>query len=188
MKEKFEHETRPPAATGREPQQGLVSTILVGGVGNRFLGDDGFGSEVTRRLQQHELPRQAHVVDFGIRGFDLAKALHENYDAVILINAVPRGEKPGTLCVIEPNLDELKRSKSQELLPESHGVNDKVLDLLRDIEADAFKQLIVVGCEPGGTEPGAGPGGLSAPVEVAVDEAVEIVECLVTGMVEHPPS
>lgn len=188
MKEKFEAVTRQSAATDREPQQGLASTILVAGLGNPFLGDDGFGTEVTRRLREQELPSQVNVTDFSIRGFDLADALHDNYDAVILINAAPRGEKPGTLFVIEPNLDELKQAESQAILPESHGVNDKVLGLLRQIEEDAFKQLIIVGCEPVSTNLGTTQASLSAPVTAAVDETVEIVECLIAGMLGESPT
>ena len=145
-------------------------------------------AEVTRRLQEHELPSQVNVTDCGIRSFDLANALNDNYDAVILINAVPRGEKPGTLFVIEPNLEELTQSQSQELLPEHHGVNSDVLAVLQQIEADPFKQLIVVGCEPVTTHPGSARGEFSTPVSAAFDEAVEIVECLIAEMVgEAPP-
>ena len=188
MKEKLQTAVEQPAAIGRESQRGLASRVLVAGLGDAFLCDDGFGAEVTRRLQEHELPSQVNVTDCGIRSFDLANALNDNYDAVILINAVPRGEKPGTLFVIEPNLEELQQTQSQDLLPESHGVNDEVLALLRQIKADALKQLIVVGCEPFATHPGSGPADFSTPVSAAVDEAVEIVECLVAGMLgESPP-
>lgn len=187
MKEKLEAVTEQLAATDREPRQGLASKILVAGLGNPLLGDDGFGAEVTRKLQEHALPGQVNVTDFGIRGYDLADALHDPCDAVILINAVPRGEKPGTLFVIEPNLDELQQSQCQDLLPESHGVNEDVLTLLRQIEANPFKQLVVVGCEPVSTRPGGGRGNFSTAVSAAVDEAVEIVECLVAGMLGKSP-
>ena len=185
MKQKVEPKTRHDAITATDPQRGLVSNILVAGVGNVFLGDDAFGSVVTRKLQQHGLPAQVFVKDFGICGFDLANALHDAYDAVILVNSVARGERPGTLFVVEPNLEELRSARKQDLLTESHGVNHKVLELLRQIEADAFKQLLVVGCEPAATDHRLGPAGLSAPVEAAVTDAVEIIECLVTGMLEH---
>src|SRR5271165_3610783 len=79
--------------------------ILIGGIGNIFFGDDAFGVEVARRLSGRPLPEGVRVVDFGIRGLDLAYALLDPYDAVILVDAVPRGGQPGTLYVLEPELD-----------------------------------------------------------------------------------
>ena len=75
----------------------MRSNILVAGIGNIFLGDDAFGVEVVQRLARRELSSEVRVVDFGIRGFDLAFALMEDYDAFILIDAVPRGGPPGAL-------------------------------------------------------------------------------------------
>ena len=80
--------------------------ILVAGVGNIFLGDDAFGVEVARRLARRCWSDEVCVVDFGIRGLDLAYALlYGGYDAVILIDAAPRGAAPGTLYVIEPDAE-----------------------------------------------------------------------------------
>src|SRR5207248_1064837 len=75
--------------------------ILVAGIGNVFLGDDGFGVALADRLSRRELPPGVEVVDFGIRGMDLAFAMQEGYDAVVLLDATPRGSSPGTLYVIE---------------------------------------------------------------------------------------
>ncbi len=77
--------------------------ILIAGIGNIFFGDDAFGCEVARRLCQSQWPDNVQVRDFGIRGIDLAYALMETFDQVILIDAVPRGGAPGTLYVIEPD-------------------------------------------------------------------------------------
>ena len=82
-------------------------SILVAGIGNIFLGDDAFGVEVVRRMAGLELPASVRVVDFGIRGFDLAYALQDGYETTILVDACPRGEAPGTLYVIEPDLKAL---------------------------------------------------------------------------------
>ena len=76
--------------------------ILIAGIGNIFLGDDGFGSEVARLLSQHPTQSGVHVKDFGIRGLDLAYALLEDFDAVVLVDTTQRGGPPGTLYVIEP--------------------------------------------------------------------------------------
>ncbi len=69
--------------------------ILVGGIGNIFLGDDAFGVEVVKRLAAQWLPPGVEVVDFGIKGLDLTYALLDGYDAVILVDAIPRGQRAG---------------------------------------------------------------------------------------------
>lgn len=65
--------------------------ILVAGIGNVFLGDDGFGVEVVRRLAGRGLPEGVEVKDFGIRGMDLAYALQDDYELVVFVDATPRG-------------------------------------------------------------------------------------------------
>src|SRR4051794_34789691 len=75
--------------------------ILIACVGNIFLGDDAFGVEVARRLSGRPLPEGVRVVDLGIRGLDLAYALLDAYEAVILVDAAPRGNPPGTLVTLD---------------------------------------------------------------------------------------
>ncbi len=82
--------------------------ILVAGIGNVFLGDDAFGVEVVRRLAAARLPPEAEVVDFGINGLDLTYALLDGYAAAILVDAIPRGQAPGTLYVIEPEPEDAR--------------------------------------------------------------------------------
>jgi hydrogenase maturation protease len=153
-------------------------TILVAGIGNIFLGDDAFGVEVARRLADRKLPEAVRVTDFGIRGFDLAYALQDGYETTILVDACPRGDAPGTLYVIEPDLKALEGSGPQAAI-EAHAMNpESVLRMAQAMNIEV-KNLLVVGCEPetlGGEE---GQMGLSAPVEAAVDEAVKLVESLI---------
>ena len=78
--------------------------ILVACIGNIFLGDDGFGVEVARRFADRPLPEGVRLVDFGIRSYDLAYAMMEDWELIILVDAVPRGGEPGTVYVIEPEL------------------------------------------------------------------------------------
>ena len=87
---------------GLEGERAPARRILVAGIGNVFCGDDGFGIALANRLAERELPAGVEVVDFGIRGMDLAFAMQDDYDAVVLLDASPRGEPPGTLYVIEP--------------------------------------------------------------------------------------
>jgi hydrogenase maturation protease len=153
-------------------------TILVAGIGNIFLGDDAFGVEVARRLAQLNLPQSVRVTDFGIRGFDLAYALQDGCETTILVDACPRGDAPGTLYVIEPDLKALDVGATQPAV-EAHAMNPAtVLRMARAMNIE-LKNILLVGCEPqtlGGDE---GHMGLSAPVEAAVEEAVKLVESLI---------
>jgi hydrogenase maturation protease len=152
--------------------------ILVAGVGNIFLGDDAFGSEVVRRLVERALPGEVRVVDFGIRGFDLACALMDGYEVTILVDATSRGGAPGTLYVIEPDLNEL--ANSQELMIDAHGMHPmKALGLARAMGGE-FKRILLVGCEPAPLSVDEERIGLSEPVRAAVDEAVDLLESLIS--------
>jgi hydrogenase maturation protease len=147
--------------------------ILVAGIGNIFMGDDGFGVEVARRLGERRLPRGVEVGDFGIRGMDLMYSLGEGYDVAVFVDAVPRGGPPGTLYVIEPELED------GDVALDAHGMDPvKVLALAREL-GGVPDRVVVVGCEPETTpDDDELVGELSAPVRAAVDEAVELVESL----------
>jgi hydrogenase maturation protease len=152
--------------------------ILVAGVGNVFLGDDGFGVEVVRRLAGRGLPEGVEVVDFGIRGLDLAYALQDDYDAVIFVDATPRGEKPGTVYLLEPEIEE-----DGGVALDTHGMDPvKVIKLSRALGARPTRTL-VVGCEPQVVVSGEAYDDmlmeLSEPVRAAVEEAAKLVESLV---------
>jgi hydrogenase maturation protease len=155
----------------------MPGRILVACIGNIFLGDDGFGVEVAKQLQRISLPARVRVEDFGIRGFDLAYALAGGPDLTILVDACPRGGAPGTVYVVEPDLEEIASLDAAPV--EAHSMNPlSVLRLAMSLGAQ-LKRILLVGCEPeflGGDE---GHMGLSAPVEAAVSEAVQIVESLI---------
>ena len=155
--------------------------ILVAGIGNIFLGDDAFGVEVVSRLAQRELPAGIEVVDFGIRGMDLAYALHEGYEAAIFVDAAPRGEAPGTLSVIEPEID-----SEGEVVLDTHTMDPaRVLSLAKTF-GGVPPRTLVVACEPQTVMTGEPceelVGELSEPVRAAVDEAVRLVENLATEL------
>lgn len=160
----------------------MIPEILIAGIGNIFLGDDAFGCEVVRKLQGRAHPEGVRVVDFGIRGLDLTYALLDGPRTVILVDAVPRGEEPGAVYVIQPDLDDWDQLESQQALVETHGMDP--VRVLRMVQAmgGRFHRLLLVGCEPAsfGTEDeGEGRMGLSEPVLRAVDEAVRLIEDLV---------
>src|SRR5437660_12245641 len=105
--------------------------LLIAGVGNIFLGDDAFGVFVAQRLAERPWPEDvARVVDFGIRGIDLTYALLDAYEAVILVDALPRGGSPGTLYVLEPELEEPSEPANAGMMIEMHNLDPvKVLRL-----------------------------------------------------------
>ncbi len=157
--------------------------ILVAGIGNIFLGDDAFGCEVVQRLFKRAMPEDVRVVDFGIRGFDLAYALLENYELSILIDATPRGGAPGSLYVIEvnPNLNELQ---ADELSLDTHAMNPlRVLGLVKSMGGD-LRRTLIVGCEPSAVSEQEEPG-LSKAVTASLDKAAELVESLITRHLDH---
>lgn len=153
-----------------------MNKLLVAGIGNVFLGDDGFGVEVVRRLSARPLPEDVEVADYGIRGFDLAYALMDEYRAAVLVDALPHGCEPGSLALMEPDFDSLDAPG----VIEGHGMNPvEVLRLVKQLGGRP-PRLFLVGCEPETFGPEEeGMMGLSAPVEAAVDEAVSMVESLV---------
>jgi hydrogenase maturation protease len=181
----FDAEEVEPLSPEDYPQVSAVQkpTILVAGIGNIFLGDDAFGVEVVRRMAGLQLPQSVRVVDFGIRGFDLAYALQDGYETTILVDACPHGQAPGTLYVIEPDLKALDEPATDGQVPnatiEAHAMNPvSVLRMARAMNIE-LKNILLVGCEPetlGGEE---GKMGLSAPVEAALDDAIQLVKSFI---------
>ena len=152
--------------------------ILVACIGNIFLGDDGFGVEVARQLSNRTFPENVRIRDFGIRGYDLAYALLEGDDLVILVDACPRGEAAGTVYVIETDAAVAAATGSPAAL-DAHTMNPVAVIQLAKSMGPVSKRILLVGCEPatlGGEE---GEMGLSEPVSAAVGEAVKVVEKLV---------
>ncbi|MER7673422.1 hydrogenase maturation protease [Kitasatospora sp. NPDC096128] len=146
--------------------------VLVAGVGNIFLGDDGFGVETVRRLSGLALPDGVDVVDVGVRGVDLAYRLLDGYRTAVLVDATCRGGPPGTLYLVEAAAEPLE-------VPALDGHRmgpDAVLGLLATLAAgtggEPPARVLVVGCEPASLEEGIG---LSEPVAAAVDGAVRMV-------------
>jgi hydrogenase maturation protease len=151
----------------------VSSKILVACIGNIFLGDDAFGVEVAKRLAERPLPEGVTVIDFGIRSYDLAYALMQEWELVILVDALPGGGAPGTLYAFEPELP------SEGDIPASldaHTMNPvSVLQMVHAL-GGRIGHLLVVGCEPESVEPkDDGTMGLSARVSAALDEAVRMI-------------
>ena len=183
----------------------MTGRMLIAGVGNIFLGDDGFGVEVASRLATADLPDWVRVADYGISGMHLAYDLAEGYESTILVDATPRGGEPGTVYVMELDTGVPSAAAAPAAPPapgapatpapatpasgpgapvaasgvpllDAHGMQpDVVLGMLNLLGAEPGR-VFLVGCEPASTDEGIG---LSEPVSAAVDEAVRIVLDLV---------
>ncbi|MGG7099272.1 hydrogenase maturation protease [Rhodococcus sp. 24CO] len=154
--------------------------VLVAGVGNIFLGDDGFGSEVVRALQQEQLPAGVQLVDYGIRGVHLAYDLLESWEALVLIDALPQGGKPGAVEVfeLESETDDDTVSSSTARL-DAHSLDpNSVFSSLRAL-GGAAPRTFVVGAHVESVDEGMG---LTPKVQAAVTGAVSVVLGLVRSM------
>jgi hydrogenase maturation protease len=146
--------------------------ILVAGVGNAWLRDDGFGGEVAKRLLEGELPGGVTVLDFGTGGLDLAYEVMRGYDALVLLDVSRQGGDPGTLYVLEPDPAEIEPIEDGQVV-NPHGMDPKtVLRFVKTVGGWPGK-VVVVACEPGEVE---SMGlGLSPAVAEAADQAVAVV-------------
>ncbi|MBV9846789.1 MAG: hydrogenase maturation protease [Kutzneria sp.] len=148
----------------------MSGRVLIAGIGNIFLGDDGFGVEVARRLSEQDFPDRVRVADYGISGMHLAFDLLVGYETTILLDAAARGDEPGTVYVIE--LDPATATASPSQIADAHGMHpDTVLQLVELLGGRPGRTLLV-GCEPASLGEGIG---LSPAVRRAVDIAVRTV-------------
>ncbi len=169
----------------------MTSRVLVAGVGNIFLGDDGFGVEVARRLAFTEWPAGVRIADYGISGMHLAYDLADGYETTILIDAAPRGGPPGTLTVLEVGPEHRPGLAAGADGPlrgsqmfDAHGMQPEVVFGVLDMLGAQAGRILVVGCEPASLEHGIG---LSEPVAAAVEAAIRLVTRLVAETADGVP-
>ncbi|MFH7596829.1 hydrogenase maturation protease [Streptomyces racemochromogenes] len=164
----------------------MSGRVLIAGIGNVFLGDDGFGVETVRSLSAHALPGHVEVADFGVRGVHLAYQLLDGYDTLVLVDATERGGEPGTLYLIEAP-GSAAPGGGRPVLDGHHMSPDAVLGLLGTLCSGTGsappRRTYVVGCEPARVDEGIG---LSAPVAAAVPEAVRMLLDLLTDLETEP--
>jgi hydrogenase maturation protease len=150
--------------------------VLVAGIGNIFLGDDGFGSEVVRHLQAADqpLPADVRLVDYGIRGVHLCYDLLDGYAALILIDALPTNARPGDgrpseVTVLAVGAEDLASSDAGH---DPHGMNPVAVLAGLPALGGTLPPTYVVGAQP--MELGEGIG-LSEPLRRAVPVAAAAV-------------
>ena len=150
-----------------------LRSVLVAGVGNAWLRDDGFGGEVVRRLATQELPAGVSVMDAGTGGLDLAYEVMRGYDALVILDVSKQGGEPGTLYVIEPD-----EASTDGGIEDGETINPHSMDpqtVLRFVKSIGAwpGRVMVIACEPAEVEEMGW--GLSTQVGGAVDRAVQLV-------------
>jgi hydrogenase maturation protease len=160
--------------------------VLVAGVGNDLLGDDGFGIAVVRGFSENGVPEGVAVFESGIAGIRMVQELMDGYESLIIVDATDREEEPGTVCLLDvkvPDPEELTEEDRQEFLADTHlMVPSKALNLARAVEV-LPPRVYILGCQPKECELGMG---LSEPVERGVAEAVERLRELTTRLMREP--
>ncbi len=159
----------------------MQARILVAGIGNIFLGDDGFGSEVVRNTELPQDDPNVRVLDYGIRGMHLAYDLLEEWDTLVLVDAIPSRGEPGTLHVFQAD----HQSGAETPGLDAHSMDPAaVFASLRALGGEP-PYTVVVGCEAGGVEEGMG---LTEPVAKAIPRAARAVEEIVAALQNVAPS
>jgi hydrogenase maturation protease len=154
--------------------------VLVAGIGNMFLSDDGFGPEVVRRLEREGgLPGEVRVADYGIRGLHLAYDLLDPVDALILVDTVPAGDRPGEITVLEVGPADLGDGDA-DADADAHGMNPAAMLAGLGRMGGTLPPTYVVGCRPATVHEGLG---LSPDVEAAVPPAIAAVREVVARLV-----
>jgi hydrogenase maturation protease len=169
---------RPPAAdaplvthevdVSQRPKQ-----VLIAGIGNTWQRDDGFGSEVARRLEGRDLPKGVAVIDFGTGGLDLAYQVMYGYDGLVMIDISRQGGSPGTLYVMEIDEDDVTSGVEDGDALNPHAMDPETVLRFIKLTGGWPGKVVIVACEPLTVEEmGVG---LSPVVEEAVDRAVDLV-------------
>lgn len=153
----------------------MTARILVAGIGNSFLGDDGFGSEVVRNAELPQDDPMVQVIDYGIRGMHLAYDLLEEWDTLVLVDAVPSRGHPGTLHVFQADHESPSRTSGLD----GHSMDPATVFARLRALGGRPPYTVVVGCEAGSVQEGIG---LTEPVAKAVPRAARAVEEIVAAL------
>lgn len=157
----------------------ITPRILVAGIGNIFLGDDGFGPEVLR--QAHPAQPGVHLVDYGIRGVHLAYDLLDGWDALVLVDALPCRGEPGTVHIFEADHESQLATTGLD----AHAMDPATVFASLEALGGTPPHTVVIGCEAGSVEDGIG---LSGPVAAAIPGAVSAVDRVIADLLARVPA
>ncbi|AGB22881.1 hydrogenase maturation protease [Mycobacterium sp. JS623] len=155
----------------------MTSRILVAGIGNIFLGDDGFGPEVMRHVPQRLAGPRIQLVDYGIRGMHLAYDLLDGCEALVLVDAIPSRGSPGTVHIFEADLESLTAASGLD----AHAMDPGAVFASLNALGGTPPYTVVIGCEAANVDEGIG---LSAEVATAIPAAVRALEDVVARLLE----
>lgn len=145
----------------------MTPHTLVAGFGNVLRGDDGFGVEVIRRLDEMGMPDGVRLLEVGTGGIAMAQALLTPYDRLVIVDAMRADGEPGTVYVREVQSVETLQSIDMHM-----AVPSRALGLAKALDA-LPREVFLVGCEPDAVDDLLME--LSGPVKMGVDRAVQRV-------------
>jgi hydrogenase maturation protease len=157
--------------------------ILVAGVGNLLRGDDAFGVQVIQNLEKLSFPEGVKIVEVGISGVALVQELMERYDACIIADTANRGGAPGTLYLLEPEIEIPQGKHTEQLhreLVDMHYADPSRALLLAAALGVKPPQVYVLACQPAEVDEMTET--LSPAVERAVAEAVRMIQELIARL------
>lgn len=145
-----------------------MKRVLILGLGNPLLGDEGIGLRVVEELKGLELPDGVTVAEGGTSGLGLV-GLMEGYQRVIIVDAADMGHPPGHVVRFTPSEAQLKTA---EALLSLHQVGlGEVLALAEALEV-APVEPVIIGVQPSQVEVGAE---MSPEVEGAIPQIIKII-------------
>lgn len=156
-------------------------------MGNILRGDDGFGVEVAQQLQERDdLPPEVDVTEIGISGVSMAQDLLDEYDAFVLIDAMERGEDPGTVYVERaevPDLDQYSTREISKFAADMHQTDPTKVMVLGEALGVLPDPTVLVGCEVKETDDL--EDSMSEPVREAVPKTIEHIETIIEELLRE---
>lgn len=161
---------------------GPVEALVVG-VGNVLHGDDGFGIALAHRLQAREqLPASCKVIETGIGGMSLIQEVMAGCQRLLILDAYRKGEAPGTLYLLEPQLPDLAsldpHARRAYFADTHYATPARALSLLQHLQR-LPETVHVLGCEPHELDD------LHWGLSPAVHSALERAELMVCNWLAH---
>ncbi len=142
--------------------------ILVLGVGNLVLKDEGVGVHVAQRMQEMDLPSHVEVLDGGTMGFDLLDDI-EGRKKVVIVDTVKGGQPPGTVYRMTiDDIDEMPKSRVS-----LHDIDMTDVFKLADLFEIEKPEIVIIGVEPKDMESTSME--LSPEVEARIPKEIEVV-------------
>ncbi|QEM68391.1 HyaD/HybD family hydrogenase maturation endopeptidase [Geobacter sp. FeAm09] len=131
--------------------EGIAPSILVLGIGNLVMSDDGAGVRVVQELQKrYRFPPHVEIMDGGTLGLDLLHKL-EGGGRLLVVDAVETGGKPGTLVRLSGR--ELPVALQTKVSPHQMGLKD--LLAVAELLGHAPREMVLIGVQPANIEMGA---------------------------------